>query len=137
MTDSDCEEVRGRAGVLVGRFWVWRQFRHCATSNDGCPCGNSGTDNDCCAYNVCDADDLIRSDYNGGTDDHGRSDYNGGTDDHGRSNEHDCDTDDHWGKRWPIGRRRCRKRSACRQICLQYRFLGLLHFHRDSASNRT
>ena len=69
VTDSNREKVRSCADVSVGRLGVWWKFRHSDTSNDGCPCYNSGTDHyrsgnhdggidyDCCTHT-----------YDGGTD---------------------------------------------------------------------
>ena len=57
-------------------MWWW--FRHCDTSNDGCPCGNSATDHD------RSTDDDRGTDHDGGTDDD-RS-----ADDDNCSSRYDC-----------------------------------------------
>ena len=62
MTDSDCEEVRGCSDVPVGCLGVWWWFRHCDTSNDGCPRDNTGVNHDCCVDNHCGTDNRCRCD---------------------------------------------------------------------------
>jgi len=64
------EEARGCADVLVGCLGVWRQFRHCDTSND------RGVNNDGCAN------------YDSGTNHHCRTDDNCGTNRHHDARHH-------------------------------------------------
>ena len=59
---------------------MWRQFRHCNTSYDGCRCSNSGADHNCCA------DDDGRSDNYGCT-----THYDRCTNNHGSTRYH-CST---------------------------------------------
>ena len=44
-----------------------RQFRHCDTSYNGCPCSNSGTNHNCCVDNGR-RYDPCGSNYDRGTD---------------------------------------------------------------------
>ena len=57
----------------VGGVGLWRKFRHCYASDDGCPCSNSGADHNCCV------DDDCGSNYDCSTYDHNRADYDCGT----------------------------------------------------------
>ncbi len=104
MTDSGCEEVRGCSDVLVGRFGVWRQFRHSDTSNDDCPCSNSGTDHD------RSADDDRSANDDGGTDHDGGTDNDRGTNDYCNPVYHDGSTYHHSG----AGNDNCSSRYDCR-----------------------
>ena len=97
----------------VGGVGLWRKFRHCYASDDGCPCSNSGTDHDgrrdhdrrtcddygtdnnCRTDNDCGShyddygtDDYCGSNYDCSTHDHSRADYDSGPDDHSDGTNH-------------------------------------------------
>ena len=114
MTDSGDEDTRSGHGAGVGRLGVWRQFRHCDTSNDVCPCYNSGTDDDRGTDDRGTGDDRGTDDDRGTGDDHSADD--GGTDDDRGTNDycnpvyHDGSTYHHSG----AGNDNCSSPYDCR-----------------------
>ena len=73
---------------------LWRKFRHCYASDDGCPCSNSSADHHGGAdLNRRRVDDCSTDDH-GGTDHHRRANDDSNTDHHRRAND-DSNTDHH------------------------------------------
>ena len=116
MTDSGNEDTRSDHGAGVGRLGVWRQFRHCDTSNDVCPCCNSGTDDrgtDDRSADDRSADDRSaddRSADDGGTHNDRSADDDRGTNDYCNPVYHDGSTYHHSG----AGNDNCSSPYDCR-----------------------